>query len=205
VRQRDASRNTLISFDFPKLPGEGRGICRHPKETEIVRLALYQPDQPPNVGTILRLGACLGVAVDIVDPCGFPFSQRALRRAGLDYLDKVQLARHVDWDRFLTASAGRRLVLLTTAAVLPYTAFRFRPGDVLLLGSESGGVPPAVHERADARLRIPMRPGLRSLNVAMAAAMVLGEALRQTGGPEGATPEPADAASAAASDGGGAA
>lgn len=149
---------------------------------------------PPNVGTILRLGACLGVAVDIVEPCGFPFSDRALRRAGIDYLDKVALARHRDWDAFLAAAAGRRLVLMTTAAERPYTRFAFAPDDTILLGRESAGVPPEVHARADARLLVPMRPGLRSLNVAVTAAMVLGEALRQTGGfpaPDSAAGAPA--------------
>ncbi|MFC3229606.1 tRNA (cytidine(34)-2'-O)-methyltransferase [Marinibaculum pumilum] len=159
-----------------------------------MRVALYQPDMPPNVGTILRLGACLGVPVDIIEPCGFPFSHRGLRRAGIDYLDKVAVARHRDWPAFERTLGGHRLVLLTTAGSLPHTGFAFRPGDRLLFGQESAGVPPAVHDRADARLRIPMRPGLRSLNVAVAAAMVLGEALRQTGGfpdPHGpAIPDP---------------
>lgn len=182
MRQRDASRNALISFDFLIPQDDWQDQSASKEGANIIRLALYQPDQPPNVGTLLRLGACLGIAVDIVEPCGFPFSDRALRRSGLDYLDKVQVARHRDWESFLTATAGQRLILLTTAAMQPYTAFRFEAGDVLVLGSESSGAPPEVHARADARLRIPMRRGLRSLNIAVAASMVLGEALRQTGG-----------------------
>lgn len=190
MRQRDASSNSLISFDFSAIGPLSRPAPEpQRKEPAIVRLALYQPDMPPNVGTILRLGACLGVPVDIIEPCGFPFAHRGLRRAGIDYLDKVALARHRDWQAFAEAMSGQRLVLLTTAATQAYGAFAYRPGDCLLLGSESAGVPPEVHARADARLRIPMRPGLRSLNVAVAAAMVLGEALRQTAGfPDGADP-----------------
>jgi tRNA (cytidine/uridine-2'-O-)-methyltransferase len=152
-----------------------------------MRLALYQPDIPQNAGTILRLAACLGVPVDVIGPAGFDMTDRALRRAGLDYLAHVEIERHASFAAFdaWRQSRGSRLVLLTTHADTPYTALAFRPGDTLLLGRESAGVPAAVHKQADARLRIPMRPGLRSLNVAVAAAMVLGEALRQTGeGPE---------------------
>ena len=149
-----------------------------------MRLALYEPDIPQNTGTILRLAACLGVAVDVIGPTGFDMTDRTLRRAGLDYLAHTEIARHpgfADFDatRVLRAS---RLVLLTTHSRMAYTSFAFRADDTLLLGRESAGVPDPVHEAADARLRIPMRPGLRSLNVAVAAAMVLGEALRQTGG-----------------------
>jgi tRNA (cytidine/uridine-2'-O-)-methyltransferase len=149
-----------------------------------MRLALYQPDIPQNAGTILRLAACMGVAVDVIEPAGFPFSERRFRRAGLDYLDHVEIVRHSgfsafdDWRR----ARGRRLVLLTTRAEMAYTGFAFAPSDVMMLGRESAGVPEAVHVAADARIRIPVRPGLRSLNVAVAAAMVLGEALRVTGG-----------------------
>lgn len=148
------------------------------------RLALYQPDIPQNTGTILRLAACLGVAVDLIEPAGFPLSDRAFRRAGMDYLDFVAIERHASFERFDIARSaeGRRLVLATTAAAAPYTDFAFAPTDIILLGRESAGAPEAVHRRADARILIPMRPGLRSLNVAMAAAMILGEALRQTGG-----------------------
>lgn len=153
-----------------------------------MRLALYQPDIPQNTGSILRLAACMGVAVDVVEPAGFPFSERRFRRAGMDYLDHVEITRHSGFAAFDAArrSAGRRLVLLTTAGDTVYTSFPFRPGDTLLLGRESAGVPAEVHGAADARLLVPMRPGMRSLNVAMAAAMVLGEALRRTGALPGA-------------------
>ena len=148
------------------------------------RLALYQPDIPQNAGTLLRLCACLGVDVDIVEPAGFPVSDRAFRRAGLDYLDKVNIARHVSFSAFEESrrKAGQRLVLLTTRAAQAHTAFRFAPGDVLMVGRESAGVPDEVHAAADARIIVPMREGLRSMNVAVAAAIVLGEALRQTDG-----------------------
>ena len=149
-----------------------------------MRLALYQPDIAQNTGTMLRLAACLGVGVDVIAPTGFDMTDRALRRAGLDYLAHVEIARHVSFAEFETARqrAGSRLVLLTTRADLPYTGFAFRASDTLLVGRESAGVSEAVHQAAEARLRIPIRPGLRSLNVAVAAAMALGEALRQTGG-----------------------
>ncbi len=146
-----------------------------------MRLALYEPDIPQNTGAILRLGACLGVAIDVIEPLGFVLDDRRLRRAGLDYLDRVELCRHASWERFLAARAPGRLVLLTTRGSLPYHRFAFRADDTLLLGRESAGVPEAVHAAAEARLRIPLRPGLRSLNVALAAAMAVGEALRQTG------------------------
>jgi tRNA (cytidine/uridine-2'-O-)-methyltransferase len=149
-----------------------------------LRLTLYQPDIAANTGTLLRLCACLGVAVDIVEPAGFPVSDRAFRRAGLDYLDEVEIERHASFEHFDGArrAGGRRLVLLTTAADVAYTEFAFAATDCLMLGRESAGVPAAVHERADARILVPMRAGLRSLNVAVAGAMALGEALRQTGG-----------------------
>ena len=152
-----------------------------------MRLALYQPDIAQNTGTILRLGACLGVAVDIIAPAGFDMTDRALRRAGLDYLPHVEIARHASFADFEAVRRRRRsrLVLLTTRGEVAYAAFAFHATDTLLLGRESGGVAEAVHQAADARLRIPMRAGLRSLNVAVAAAMVLGEALRQTGGVRG--------------------
>ncbi|HEX2727166.1 MAG TPA: tRNA (cytidine(34)-2'-O)-methyltransferase [Beijerinckiaceae bacterium] len=149
----------------------------------MLRLALYQPDIPQNTGTMLRLAACLGVPVDVVEPAGFDVSDRNLRRAGLDYLDRVAIARHASWRAFTQwrANHGLRLVLATTKGALPYTEFAFRRDDVILLGRESAGVPDEVHRAADARVVIPMQPGLRSLNVAVAAAMLLGEALRQTG------------------------
>jgi len=149
-----------------------------------MRLALYQPDIPQNTGAMLRLAACLGIGVDLIEPCGFVWSDRRLRRAGMDYLEGVALTRHESWTAFqtvLAAQARGRLVLLTTSASTSYAEFAFRPGDTLLVGRESAGVPAEVHAAADARLVIPMRPGARSLNVALAAAIVLGEALRQTG------------------------
>lgn len=147
------------------------------------RLALYQPDIPQNAGTILRMAACLGLGVDIIQPTGFDMSDRALRRAALDYLDQVKLTRHTSWDAFEAwrrgAEPARRLVLLTTHGAMPYLDFKFAAGDILMVGRESAGVPEEVHRTADARLRVPIRPGLRSLNVAVAAAMVVGEAMRQ--------------------------
>jgi len=155
-----------------------------------MRIALYQPDIPQNTGTILRLAACLGLGVDIVEPCGFVLTDKRLRRAGMDYLDAVDLRRHASWEAYLAAPRAGRRVLLTTRGETVYTDFAFRPDDTLLLGRESAGAPPEVHAAADARLRVPLRAGQRSLNVAVAAAMVAGEALRQTGG------FPADAAPA---------
>ena len=146
-----------------------------------MRLALFEPDIPQNTATIVRLGACLGVPVDVIEPCGFLFSEAGFRRAGLDYLDRAEIVRHPNWQAFREKAPGR-LVLLTTKAALAYTAFAFAASDTLLLGRESAGVPDDVHAAADARVLVPMRPGLRSLNVAMAGAMVLGEALRQTKG-----------------------
>lgn len=152
-----------------------------------MRLALYQPDIPQNAGTLLRLAACLDVGVDIVEPCGFLFSDRHFRRAGLDYWPEVDLTRHRSWSAYRAARPAERLVALTVRADMSYIDFRFQPDDTLLLGQESSGLPAEVEAAAAARLRIPMRRGLRSLNVAVAAAMVLGEALRQTDGwPRGA-------------------
>jgi tRNA (cytidine/uridine-2'-O-)-methyltransferase len=147
-------------------------------------LALYQPDIPQNTGTILRLAACMDVKVHLIEPAGFPLSDHALKRAGMDYLERAPLVRHLSFDAFEAwrAENTRRLVLMSTAAAMPYCDFAFAETDVLMLGRESAGVPEAVHERADARLLIPMAPGLRSLNVAVSAAMVLGEGLRQTRG-----------------------
>lgn len=146
-----------------------------------IRIALYQPDIAGNTGTILRMAACLGIGVHIIEPAGFDSSDRNLRRAGMDYLEMAQLARHLDFARFeeWRRGDGRRLVLLSTKAALPYTKFDFADGDILLFGRESAGVPDSVQGAADARLVIPMRGGGRSLNVALAAAMVAGEALRQ--------------------------
>ncbi len=147
-----------------------------------MRLALYQPDIPQNTGTILRMAACFGVPVDVIGPAGFDMRDSALRRAGLDYLDAVDLRRHVSFAAFLALRQHGRLVLLTTHGDTSHTDFRFAPTDTLLLGRESAGVPADVHQLAAARIAIPLRPGLRSLNIAVAAAIALGEALRQTGG-----------------------
>ncbi len=156
-----------------------------------MRIALFQPDIAGNVGTMLRLAACMGVGVDLIEPMGFPWSDRALARAGMDYAAAASVTRHVDWDAFVaTASAplNRRLVLATTSGAVPYTQATYAADDVLLFGSESAGVPADVHARADLRVVVPMRGGLRSLNVAVSCAMILGEALRQTDAwPQGRT------------------
>ena len=147
-----------------------------------LRIALYQPDIPGNAGTILRMAACLGLGVDIIEPAGFDMTDRALKRAGMDYLEMAALTRHVSWDAFQEwrASERRRLILFSTRASEPYTGFSFADGDVLLFGRESAGVPDSVHEAADARVTIRMQPGARSLNLALSAAMAAGEAIRQT-------------------------
>lgn len=165
-----------------------------------MRLALYQPDIPQNCGALIRLAACLGVGLDIIEPCGFLLDDKRLRRAGLDYHAQASVRRHRSWTAFQAnraaeAAASGRLLLLTTGGDSPYTGFSYAAGDVLLLGRESAGVPAEVHAAADARLVIPLLPGCRSLNVAQAAAMVLGEALRQTesfptAGTTGAFPGP---------------
>jgi tRNA (cytidine/uridine-2'-O-)-methyltransferase len=147
-----------------------------------MRIALFEPDIPQNTGTILRLAACLGLEAHIVEPAGFPVSDRAFRRAGMDYLDQVSLMRHLSWEAFETwrRHEGLRVILFTTRAAIPYLDYKFRSNDILLFGRESAGASEKVHAAADARLVIPMRPGLRSINVAMACAMAVGEALRQT-------------------------
>lgn len=145
-----------------------------------MELALFQPDIPQNAGTILRLGACMNIPVHIIEPAGFHWSASGLKRAGMDYADRVEVIRHASWERFRDAGREGRLVLLTTRSETAYCDFTFAPGDVLLLGRESAGAPDEVHASVDARLKVPMAQGLRSLNVAVAAAMVLGEALRQT-------------------------
>jgi len=148
-----------------------------------IRIALYQPELAPNFGAMLRLCACLGVDVEIVEPCGFPLDDRRIRRSGMDYLEHVRYRRHLDWGAFRAwlAEDGRRLVLLSRHAALAYHRVSYEAGDVLLLGRESRGVPDIVRERADLAVRIPMRPAVRSLNLVTAAAIVLGEALRQQG------------------------
>lgn len=146
-----------------------------------LRLVLIEPDMPGNVGTILRLGACLGIGVDVIEPCGFPWAERRMVRAGLDYLPHADVVRHMDFASFRMAQPGR-LVLVETDGAAAHTDFTFRPGDLLALGSEGAGAPDYARAAAAESLRIPLRPGFRSLNVAMAAAMVAGEALRQLGG-----------------------
>ncbi len=149
-----------------------------------MRLALFQPDIPQNTGTLLRLGACLDFALDIIEPCGFVFNDKAMRRAGMDYLEQVSYRRHNSWQDFLLfrqehSEEYGRLVLMTTHASEPYTDFEFRANDVILMGRESAGVPEEVHRQADARLLIPMNPNARSINMAISAAIVTAEALRQ--------------------------
>ena len=146
-----------------------------------MRLALYQPDIPQNTGTIMRMAACLGIAVDIIEPCGFLLDDRRLRRSGMTYLELVNLIRHASWTDFyqLQKQQKNRLILFTTKGDTSFYDFRFQPNDILLMGCESAGVPQAVHQEANTRLRIPMVKNVRSLNVAMAAAMAVCEALRQ--------------------------
>ena len=153
-----------------------------------MRLALFQPDIPQNVGAAVRLAACLGVILEIIEPCGFPLSDRALKRAALDYGDKARVERRPGWADFLAAPERKqgRLVLFTTQGACPFTDFAFQAGDTLLFGRESAGVPDEVHTAADARLIIPIMPAARSLNLVAAASIALGEALRQTGGFSGA-------------------
>jgi tRNA (cytidine/uridine-2'-O-)-methyltransferase len=182
-----------VAFDFGSCPPrrfaddilpqrDNAAVREHGRDR--VRLALYQPDIPQNAGTLLRLAACLGLEADIVEPAGFPVSDRAFRRAGLDYLDHVPIRRHASFAAFdlWRRGEGLRLVLLTTRAPVDYVDATFRDDDVLMVGRESAGAPEEVHAAADLRVSVPMRPDLRSLNVAVAGAIVLGEALRQTGG-----------------------
>jgi tRNA (cytidine/uridine-2'-O-)-methyltransferase len=152
------------------------------KDRRPMQLALFQPDIPQNTGTILRLCACLGLAAHIIEPAGFPVSDRHFRRSGMDYLDQVSITRHDSWSQFeqWRAGTGARLVLFTTKGSHSYLDHRYQETDILLFGRESAGVPDDVAAAADQRLKIPIKPGLRSLNVAMAAAMAAGEALRQT-------------------------
>ena len=146
------------------------------------RLAIYQPDIAQNTGTMVRLAACLGVPVEIIEPAGFDVSDRNLRRSGMDYLERAAITRHISWRSFeeWRRETGARLILATTKGAVPYVDLAYEPADIVLVGRESAGVPDEVHAAADARIVVPMRPGLRSLNVAVTAAMILGEALRQT-------------------------
>jgi len=153
--------------------------------TKKMRLALFQPDIPQNTGTLLRLGACLDLPIDIIEPCGFLFNEKAMKRAGMDYLDFAQYRRHDSWSDFLKFRADNskeygRLVLMTTHATQAYTDFSFKENDIILMGRESAGVPEDVHNLVDARLTIPMNPSARSINMAISAALAVGEALRQT-------------------------
>ena len=147
-----------------------------------MRLALYEADIPQNLGAFIRLAACLGTPLDIIEPCGFPVDDRRIRRAAMDYVDLARIRRHESWTAFRRDRTAGRLVLLTTAGAIGLPQARFAADDILLLGRESAGVPAEVHEAADLRVRVPMQKGARSLNVALAAAMVLSEALRQTDG-----------------------
>lgn len=147
-----------------------------------MRIALYEPEIAGNVGAVLRLGACLGAAVDLIEPMGFVWDDKRVRRAAMDYIDHVEIARHASFAAFRAAIGPARLVLFTTKATQSPYDFAFRPDDVLLFGKESAGVPPEVAEACDERLRIPIRGEVRSMNLAMAAGLALGEALRQTGG-----------------------
>ena len=146
-----------------------------------MRIALYQPEIAGNVGAILRLSACLGAAVDLIEPMGFAWDDKRVARAGMDYIDHVSVTRHADWEAFLAATPGR-IVLFTTRGAIRLDAARFEPGDVLLFGSEGSGAPESVHQRAELRVRIPLNPEVRSLNLAVSAGIALAEALRQTSG-----------------------
>lgn len=150
-----------------------------------MRLALFQPDIPQNTGTLLRLGACLDLPLDIIEPCGFLFNEKSMRRAGMDYLEFASYRRHDSWESFLAFCAKNpkeygRIILMTTKASQPYTDFNFQENDIILMGRESAGVPDEVHHTADARITIPMNPNARSINMAISAAMAISEALRQT-------------------------
>ena len=148
----------------------------------MVRICLYQPDIPQNVGAMMRLCACLGVPLDIVEPCGFPWDERKIRQAGMDYIEFVEYRRHESWEAFRAQAGlkdGGRIVLMTTKGALPYTEFQFQEGDILLAGRESSGVPDEIHQIVDARVVIPMQSGMRSLNIVNSTAMIVGEALRQ--------------------------
>ncbi|WP_038035805.1 tRNA (cytidine(34)-2'-O)-methyltransferase [Thermopetrobacter sp. TC1] len=144
-----------------------------------IAVALYQPDIPANLGATARMCACFGLPLHVIEPAGFPWSHKALKRAGMDYLDHVRIIRHDSWQAFLKAMGDRRLILASTRAAFPHHAFFYAPGDILLFGRECCGVPQEVHDAAHARVRIPLRPGLRSLNVAMSAGIIAAEALRQ--------------------------
>jgi len=146
---------------------------------KMIRLALFEPDIPQNVGAAMRMCACLCVPLEIIEPCGFPWDDTKIRRAGMDYVDHIRLQRHSSWTAFQKAYPQSRLILMTTKTDTAYTDFKFQPGDILIAGRESAGVPDDVHNAADYRITIPMASGMRSLNVINASAMIMGEALRQ--------------------------
>ena len=146
----------------------------------MIRIALYQPDIPQNVGAMMRLCACTGVELDVIEPCGFPWDDRKIRQSGMDYVDFANYRKHTSWEAFQTAFPERRIILMTTKADCNYTDFTYNDQDILLAGRESAGVPPEIHALAAARIGIPMQAGLRSLNIVNATAMILGEAIRQT-------------------------
>lgn len=147
----------------------------------MLKIALYQPDIPQNVGAMIRLAACTGAGLDVIEPCGFPWNDRKIKQSAMDYLQLVEIERHASWAAFLEKNKGRRIILMTTKTTDSYTDFEFQPDDILLAGQESSGAPQNVHDAADARLTIPMKGGARSLNIVNATSMILGEALRQTG------------------------
>lgn len=148
-------------------------------QKNFLHLALYQPDIPQNVGAAMRLAACLGIRLDIIEPCGFPWKPAEFKRSGMDYVNLVDLHKHSSWEKFQTTYSGQRRILLTTKTNTPYFDFEFKDGDILLMGRESAGVPKDVHDSADVRLTIPMHGTARSMNVINAASIVCGEALRQ--------------------------
>ena len=146
-----------------------------------LRIALFEPEIAGNVGAVMRLGACMGAAIDLIEPMGFAWDDRRVRRTAMDYIDHVEVVRHPDFDAFRAAASGRRLVLFTTKATQSAYGFTYQPDDILLFGKESAGVPPHVRDAANASVRIPIEPSVRSLNLATSTALALGEALRQTG------------------------
>jgi tRNA (cytidine/uridine-2'-O-)-methyltransferase len=148
----------------------------------MIEIALFQPDIAPNAATIIRMAACFGLKVTIIEPAGFAWTDSSFRRAGMDYLDRAVVHRSTSWQAFRDENQGRRLVLVSTKALVPYSQFNFADGDIILMGQESAGVPQEIHDSVEARILIPMKPGERSLNVSLACAMVTGEALRQTAG-----------------------
>jgi len=147
-----------------------------------MELALFQPDIPQNTGTLMRLCACMNIPLNIIEPCGFILSDKNLKRAGMDYMDHLELRKHSSWESFITATQGKRLILMTTKTSNSFIDFKFEPNDILIAGRESAGAPEYVHQQCSAEVTIPMSPETRSLNIAIASAMILSEGLRQTQG-----------------------